>query len=1391
MSSISLTDDESNKLREYLSYFKPVLRKIISPKSVDEIFEKLAKNLDKILSSADLYEDIRQKNPEVNEVTIRQSSVAIIIYFLVFLLKPERSVSQLIEAFNEVAQFLTENPTASEEDFIEQLNKSTAILKLNDPNKGPPIFEARFRTIMPSGVRPLKSTFGQAVWIVVKSLLPPPAELNMTAFLFTPIISAIVKNPEVISKDEGIDPTLFSEELMARRRRYIDLSIDYESLLNDKSLKINWNQPLPSNVSDLIFADSLKAQFLETRDFVPRTLFESRVNKFYNDNIGSLQKLKENVISAMTNPERFFPEIPFNASQFTQQMSQGSPNFQKVSKVTDAIYHTSGEFKVNGKPITEDVDRRIKNDIKLLNGDYLRANPAENTNNPPWTNFQFLSLTDPSKTITSSGRQDLGAIDSLHVLRFFFITDFAMSDLDRIVVDHKIETSEQFNRDRSNLYNFKYGPTDSLSSILFRMPLDEAFAFNRRGVRYVVPKDKSIYGYLHEHNLRDISNKELIQQMLKDLINQDLINANPVQESERIQVGRNPFFFRQIPIQLIKKVEGENDIIYNLTKFLQEDIKSALRNITQQWERDLPQRSFSTITPEFQRIISSIGNGITPIDCKDIFFFEDTTSSTEVGMNTIIDMQRFADAIIPEDKKFSTRPDRLLPTGAYSIYRNPAVNPIYTCDHYNPNSFEPNINRISSLEDLLDYFKTNDPGSSKFKKFTKYVSFIYLFFDCLPKAQYVVNSLLKSLSIIFRVFIRHINEPMISPYELIRVINYAPYNISELQTVLVAQKDVRKDIVTCLSKVIEKIVNVNKYYHAIINLLGLSFDDIKDRKIFVDRVNDRSDSEIREYIYLLLQKHAPSLPRLDENKLVTAYRAYLSTTLSSYAFPLEKDGVNLILTRLFGIRDDNFESQLFRFIIGINIPRDLLITRENLELYDKYIEEEPRIAAFNVEKNDQETFSITGERNNVEELEKQLYSARINYVVTPPEDNKLAIHFSANTMIRPCFIHPLFSMILPCFIECDGVLDVDAQYLVTPVNSTKITAVIEYPAEVIVIRNYSLLFNDKAGPNTMQEAFIQLQKYLPNGYVKTSPSELLIIRTRSGRPVTLADFPNGIPIRLVNLFNISEIVEGSVGVVNRIARPRTVTKLITHRPHHTWFNHPLNATTPGEGAIYIPKSVKDEDQKKTIQREKIFIPVVDTDLFLSSFFSPILQLEYMQRLAIVLGHIEGWEDLRASVEAHRKLAGGEIEEAKLRSRYIEDLVVDNCRGFRNLLLSSKAGTSIELTFNDESLGFLDNVDLDKETMAFLSEQENERSLSYGVTFNGYIRLFQRRRERINKLLKDDDKALLTEEETRAAMARKINEVAIDVKKANMVLVDAESQFINEALLNAVWHQPLV
>src|SRR6185437_12475296 len=442
----------------------------------------------------------------------------------------------------------------------------------------------------------------------------------------------------------------------------------------------------------------------------------------------------------------------------------------------------------------------------------------------------------------------------------------------------------------------------------------------------------------------------------------------------------------------------------------------------------------------------------------------------------------------------------------------------------------------------------------------------------------------------------------------------------------------------------------------------------------------------------------------------------------------------------------------------------------------------------------------------IDRIASKLYGARIGYCLA--NDPQLMKELSINTMVKPCYVYPsggalapLMTVILPFNQECNGLIEVNSSSVESNANDTKryniLSAILEYPANLVRFFQSDTLFLTVAGapaiapagaPTSVNQAFTNCVPYLPYYKVETSGilSNTLVYREDPNNLPTVdskpADFTKD--MHLVSMLCIADIVVGVVGFINDLQPPNVSVRLMEPRPSYWWTLTPLRAQSSTEGAMYVlPSAILQMDSP-----DYIFLPAVETDMFLASFFIPLLQLEWLQRFekallhnphadtTIIVGGATSSRRQALGFTSNNAMSG--IDPVKIRNLTVEGLSINNCEKFRNALIA-KIGTSLAVEFNDTSLGFLDDIDLDRESILFLSEQKTSRSLRYGVTFNGYMNLFRRRSGLLGKIITQDTTTLKDERATREKAKNRAEAIAVELTKTNRNLDDADSQFFNE------------
>ncbi len=1533
-----IPDDVDLKFRRYLSYFKPIIQRFLRDQEItgdpiERIPTELIKGaLDRTTNIFFKLRDIRNNFivAAINNLradVMNSITVMFLIYIFLFILFPNEDNTVLVKTFNDICTEMSGlgvdlNPGSQD------LNNVTSLITFVKTRGG--VRRDLIRELQIAGVVGGQVGVVEILRAIVDSLdVQQWPAINFTNFHIP--IDAIPSDSAIMSQtkptqNDGIDPTLFTEEFIARRRRWIPMNIDFEALLNDpvmKEYKFVFDPQQSTGIEqdeikDKIFGEATRARFGWATNFTPTTLFEARAKSLYaylstvpkqkaptqqtKEILSKLDLTKYDFIGSITDSN--FKADMRSLSDAEPRMEKGDQQFQSLNQ--SEIARSVGTGRKIYYPTLQSINKEEKQ--------YPQVNPGKEVNIiknqlrkisfpvekqvkiPKQIHYIHINTEIPlfPKIINATGNlvSIKWILQNIQISRYIIreINDLLDSygmkiqwfedikrTLEMLEIGHLPEPNISFQDLFMNLALSKRRPVrltfvDKVSGQLHPVVSQHDFLVDDI---HTIEKDYPTYVLLPDPFWKKvglIGEPSLLYDIIRDaeinnIIPKDAITALsllPSDSNDDISLFASnyiPGMIRdpnnlQIVYNLIDTLNKYDNSLYEISNRLDTIIWPQLRNNVY----------LETITDDFRRLLRSIGSGIQETTCDDIFFYQDNSSTTGIP-TTGVDMFRFVEKILPLDRTLFDK----LPESDREIsrYRDKNKTPKMTC-HWSQDlnldiklanagkisEFTVDTKRITTFSDLLNFFKTDDPKETKLQKYIKFVTFVYIFFDPIEQARPAINGLIKSIAILYCLYIRRLSPQQernpINPYEILSVQDFTPYNISSIRDSLFGDQR-RITVGEILKLILSKVSNVSDYRHVILSIIGnMSAGKLPgiSRTIFIDVL--REDSFVSKG--MLLENNIGNIidetfkQSLGEKSLTDSRDFFNRMTINSFRLPIPvqsaKIGVQNLLSIIRGIKKDSLDHELLNLITvegseGIDNEKyfkeyrrissgrivfeieydtsgksNIILQSDLLHIYlpgstnpSKLEENEFPLDTFDVST----TFvQIINDQSKLDLVIKKIYSVKAGYVYSRQQNPSFSRYISNTTMIKPCFVHNnpgggenITTVILPFIAECDGYIEVEGESVASTANEIDpgkiavLSAILEYPAQVVKINRANNLLQPGGSDISVQKIYDDIKPYLPKdpeeGDIGGLNTVITISRTPEGinNPTPKSGGYDKV-IHLVEMTNISSIVEGVVGFVKTVAPLNIASRILHPRPHHVWTTNPLKAGNPTEGAIYVsPTTIPPVVD--------LFFPAIETDMFLASFFSPLLQLEYLKILHQALQYSRndniptGGGNRTKRIEDLKVLGSGDkLDTIAVKRLMIEGLSLDNGKKFRNLLLS-QIGTRIQETFNDASLDFLTGINLDRESMMFFSsDQENitnvqQRSINYAITFNGYMELFKRRRD---KIVIDviDVKTIRNEQQMRDFIKQRAEGINLKVNETNKEFRDAESQYLNELVTRNLWMQ---
>lgn len=396
----------------------------------------------------------------------------------------------------------------------------------------------------------------------------------------------------------------------------------------------------------------------------------------------------------------------------------------------------------------------------------------------------------------------------------------------------------------------------------------------------------------------------------------------------------------------------------------------------------------------------------------------------------------------------------------------------------------------------------------------------------------------------------------------------------------------------------------------------------------------------------------------------------------------------------------------------------------------------------------------------------------------------------ANTLVRPCLQTGDLSIVFPPASEMQGgyVLvqgqDLEAdQYLMG--------AVFEFPATVV---NITLPPAVPLGHRS-QEA---MNNY-PGNLDRTPAAPGSFIMNRGSRS-TRRDRSHGDNVyRLVNAVSLSDTVPGIEGwtvvPMTMQTTPFTSVSILQKRTHYAWTPLGVEASNPAATA-----SLQFE---APASGQPIFLPAIQTQLFLSSFFDWKLQLYYLNTLRTFLEGRSQLQDVIDKIDAAVKdpviskvwdtVVDNDASRAYIRDNLIPNLIPGSSTyaGFRNVLFNVVGPTAPgKMTDIIKLRSLIDSSSLTFDTKRFYVTQlptPVRGPLTYNIDIDDYLELLKARSGAMKSLSEGK-----TVEQTRIAKERETQrnrDIAELVQKSKQRLLDPYSQLIDEVVTRAIYTLP--
>lgn len=278
--------DLAGKFRDYINRFGNVANEILRRANIDnpKIFDQMFKN-----QTTQIFTDAFTVEQEVfstalnddQKLRIIEVHIMMLIYVFIFVLFPAENNERLIEVFNTLCRELAKSVHGGLNisiDLSDQFKANKVLTNFVNSSHG------EIRTDL----------YNRLKKIIRPVILEQPIDVEdvlssvLRGFITVDIIKQIIDShrPVVIDSKRfqvssvlleslqarmkhGIDPTLFTEEFAARRRRFVPINVDFDALLADIDMKdytfafSSSVETINKSVIDKISIEALQSDFPE------------------------------------------------------------------------------------------------------------------------------------------------------------------------------------------------------------------------------------------------------------------------------------------------------------------------------------------------------------------------------------------------------------------------------------------------------------------------------------------------------------------------------------------------------------------------------------------------------------------------------------------------------------------------------------------------------------------------------------------------------------------------------------------------------------------------------------------------------------------------------------------------------------------------------------------------------------------------------------------------------------------------------------------------------------------------------------------------------------------------------------------------------------------------
>lgn len=1203
------------------------------------------------------------------------------------------------------------------------------------------------------------------------------------------------------------DPLFFAEEFTARRRRYIPVRVDIKQIAKDPKYKdysfpfILGGETAKESDYPLLFGIPLgsKAQFQDAGSYVPTTRFEALSLELYKKGLKKIEAARELIVKSL-----FVPGLLVNLTGLTAQPRP--PKQGEFSSSTGTAAPPSSSMINSTVPVT------LQGPLLSLYYEF------------PLSRYILLMiLREPAGglILISLHSSLIAFIESLKVWRQAISTggDGGIALIDSIIPRLESE-AQQFIEDIVKSNSKADLPSWIFLSKILADKLMQGLPQIKRDAEAAQRVTASVApGAVLTPAQRDAINDDILRKRISPFFGQLYRLMVP-----GASLGVSLFAGVVVPSKLdaggtLADV-GQTDQFPFLNTILERDVRDFRTTLTF-FDNEIKARkpvvqAYGYLTADFVNYLTDLSMGQirdrTPANpatpCEDVLFRG--SSMTPPPNSVFVDMTTFISALIPDHFGRNVKAEYASSIAAVSS----GLANLMNCPASGGKESLPASN-AQTIQEFYDSLKLDMTGPP-LRRYLIFIAFVYIFFDHIPAAKGAIAALMVPLiGMLGGIIERGSYDGLtMGPMDLLR---FDPSGLESVTTVVLARTAFNSS--ASIESAVRSVLRMFREHHVARNSI----------RALLRATTDNPAEGITEVGYFDPAKAAPLQTLIDLLKIsvkgeadhTSARRIYDNAALKDFILPSPGDSP-AILPALLKVGPDNVINRVYELSVRWTHTQEEYVSMaaeilKNDSLADKYrqlsrgrvgytlaalggvpLPREPGTSFVlitpDVDTSGKAWYLDAWKAYEGVSLsfflpsswEELLYQGYMSDVIIEQQH----VRSVAKTLVRPCLQLPETSIVFPSMKELSGGSVVVEGYDIEG-DVDLFTTIFEFPADVVRVT-----YSAGIGVGERGEFALDFFPGQPTGG-RGSPAFTMT------RQETVDTDTRKIEYHVTSALDITTVVPPlGPGVTGSITAWSKYTfdlfhpvAGLSHRSQYSWSSLDVMALNP-------PKTPTAPLVFRTPGTGDLFLPALETELFLSSLFDWKLQLYYLVRLRsflkgrdafstelnkinVVMANVLN-DSVRKSISEDRKDAA----DAYIAANTVPNLIEATLpyAGLRNLVynivgIEAPASLAKILKMGD----LVSSSDLTSDTRKFYMTRaptEQRAPLEYDISIDDYLILLVARKGFIKPLVEagDEKKERLTKQAT-AEREAQLNEL---IQKSSERLRDPYSVIVNEIVTRALY-----